>query len=290
VRGLEPLTLDKRCVSGSRAVDVGVNADAKRVEIISFGIGAHNLDRPPPKINVPTPVLRKNFQLPTNPDYARKLLPIVLRAVDEYVKSLNLPISRPLTTNEIARFKVEDYGGWPHSVLELTNGWQFVCNNSMVNGYYAPDNLFYFRRSGQKTLVKDYSATWRLTEDQAIALIRQTLAKLNYSINLIHMDFKPKVLKPAVPGIPRCEFWWEFENEAHDELISTVKAEVDMDQGELKSLYFDNKTFRNHLPAIDVPISKPSSRQPEDSNPPQAGTPPKTPARPFTPFDASKQP
>lgn len=271
---------------GGIAVDIGVNADARRIERISFGVGAHNLDRAPPKINVPTTLARVRPHV--NPEYASQLLPIVLRAVDAYSKTLGLPVSMPLTTNQVARFEVGDNGGWPHSVLELTNGWQFIYRNSMVNGYYAPDNLFYFRRSGQKTLVKDYAGTWNLTGNQAIALIKQTLAKLNYPTNLVHMDFKPKVLKPAVPGIPRCDFYWEFENETHDQILSKVEAEVDMDKGELKSLFFDDKAFWNHPPPIDAPISAPEPRHLNASIPALPKITSKPPP-PFVPMEMPKR-
>lgn len=272
--------------SGSEAVDIGINADAKRVERIRFGIGDYNLNRPMPKINVPTPLAR--FYPHANPEYAWKLLPIVLHAVEDYSKTLGLPISRPLTTNQVARFSVSDNGGWPHSEVELSNGWEFVYRNSMVNGYYAPDNLFHFRRAGQRTLIKDYAGKWNLTEAQAIALVKRTLAKLNYPTNLVHMDFKPQVIKPKVPGIPRYDFYWEKSNETHDDLESRISAEVDADKGELKSLYFDNQALWHHPPKIDVPISLPEPKQTNASALVPSQTPPKPPPRPFVPFDAPK--
>ena len=271
--------------SGSEAVDIGINADAKRVERIYLQLN-ENLRHPPPKINVPTPLAR--FYPHVNPEYAWKLLPIVLRAVEDYSKTLGLPVHGPLTTNQVARFSVSDNGGWPHSELELSNGWQFVYRNSMVNGYYAPDNLFHFRREGQRTLIKDYSGKWNLTEAQAIVLVKRTLAKLNYPTNLVHMDFKPQVIKPKVPGIPRYSFYWEKSTEAHDDLESRISAEVDADKGVVKSLYFDNQALWKHPPPIDVPISSPEPNQVNRPMPTPAGPAPKPAARPFTRFDAPK--
>jgi hypothetical protein len=245
--------------SGSDSVDIGINADAKRVERINLQVN-ENLRRAPPKIDAPTPV-RGRPRPHVNPEYARKLLPIVLRAVDAYGKILNLPIPRPLSTNQVARFEVGDNGGWPHSELELTNGWRFIYRNSMVNGYYTPDNLFGFSPSGRRMLIKDYTGKWNLTDTQAIALVRQTIAKLNFPTNLVHMDFKPKIQKPLLAGIPRYQIEWEFTPPKTSELEvdaypqSWVEAEVDMDKGMLKSLYYDDITFWHHPPPIDVPIS-----------------------------------
>ncbi len=241
------------------AVDIDANGQTERVEAIRFGYNK-NLERPPPKIAVVPPHERTPLIGPSvNAVYAWKLVPIVLKTIDEYGKALGLPIPRPLTTNDVWRFSLSDNGGWPHSELELTNGWRFIYRNSMVNGYYAPDNLF--NSDNRPILIKQFTGTWNLTESQAIELVRRTVTKLHYPTNLVHMDFKPQVQKPALPGIPRYSICWRFENEAHDDLQSKVEAEVDAGKGEVKSLYYDDKAYWNHPPPIDVPISIPALHQ-----------------------------
>ena len=244
---------------GSRSVEIAVNADAKRVELIH--LRNRNLERPPPKVKSIPPQSSGSvpYQPPQiNPEYARKLIPIVLRAVDEYVGKLGLATPRPLTTNHVARFALNDNGGWPHAEIELTNGWRFIYRNQMVNGYYAPDNLFNSDR--RPILIKEFVGDWNLTETQAIVLARETLAKLNYPTNLLHVDFKPEVSKPRMVGkeiIPRFMLRWNcLEPDGHD-LVSKVEAEVDASKRELKSLYYDDKAYWNHPPPIDVPISLP---------------------------------
>lgn len=242
-------------------VDIDINADRKRVERLC--IFNKSLEKPPPKIDiVPPPEPRGPKPWPhTNPEYARQLISIALRAVDEYAEKLSLPIPRPLTTNHVAVFSLADNGGWPHAEIELTNGWHFVYRNSMVNGYYAPDDLFSIRSEQHPILIKDFLGQWNMTEAEALELIRKTIAKLGYPNNLTRMDFAPKVIKPAIPGIPRYHIWWWCcEDDPSDDLISKVEAEVDADKRELKSLYFDHKSFWNKPPPIDVPISLPSNR------------------------------
>ena len=272
--------------AGSGTVDIEINADAKRVERIYLGFNP-NLRRPWPKITG-APVLRsKNPRV--NPEYAKKLIPIVLHAVDEYGQKLGLAVPRPLTTNHIARMEVADNGGWPHCELELTNGWRFIYRNNMVNGYYAPDDFFSIAGERRPMLIKDFVGKWNMTEKEAIALIRRTLAKLNYPTNLVRMDFAPKIHKPSVPNIPRYDFWWWCENETKESLVCKVEAEVDADKRELKSLYFDNRAFWNKPPPIDVPITLPPSTTTNsnatpgtDRNKPTS----KPPLRPFAPFDS----
>jgi hypothetical protein len=53
-----------------------------------------------------------------NPQYARKLIPLVLDAVADYGQKLGLPVPRPLTTNQVARFKLEDDRNSPRVEVE----------------------------------------------------------------------------------------------------------------------------------------------------------------------------
>lgn len=262
------------------SVDIEVNAETRRVERIVISPNA-SLRRPWPKFGV-APVVRRK-RLAANPEYAWKLLPIALRAVDDYSKAIGLSIPRPLSSNHVARFEVSDNGGWPHSEIELTNGWRFVYRNSMVNGYYAPDS--FFASDNRPIRVKDFIGKSKLSEVQAIALIRRTLSKANYPTNLVQMGFKPQVVKPTVPGIPRWAFWWNLENETRSDLASKVEAEVDMESGELKSLYFDNVALWNKAPPINVPIAAPrveADAQPSAISPrsrPKAPPPPRPQSR-----------
>jgi len=270
--------------SWSESVEIEINGNAKRVEYITIAHNA-NLRRPWPKFDA-APVLRKKKSLSANTDYAWKLLPIVLRAVDEYGKALELPVPRPLTTNHVARFKVSDNGGWPHSELELTNGWRFVYRNTAVNGYYAPDALFDFDL--HPILIKDLSGKRSMSEGDAVKLIRRAMTKLNYPASLVQMDFKPKVIKSAVPSVPRYQFWWHALDKDKESMVSRVEAEMDMAKGELKSLYFDNKELWNTAPPIDVPIAAPVSRDRVEAVKVEAQQPkPKPSSRPFAPFPST---
>jgi hypothetical protein len=235
-------------------VTIDIDAQVKRVERIYLNSKA--MERPPPEVEVVPP---RDPRFPVwpqvNPDYAWRLLPIALTAVEDYGRKLALRLPRPLTTNHVARFSVADNGGWPHSEIELTNGWRFIYRNSMVNGFYAPDN--FFNSDKRPILIRDFRGEWRMTESEAQDLVRRTLAKLNYPTNRVHFEVKPQVHKPGVPGIPRYQFYWYYSREDGDDLQSIIWAEVDADRGRLTSLYYDEKSYWNHPPLIDVPISLP---------------------------------
>ena len=280
--------LDPRAESVA-CVDVDINADAKRVERIR--IFNKRLERPLPKIDVVAPP-DPHFPIPhypkVNPDYAEKLVPFVLRAVDEYGQKLSLPIPRPLTTNHVAKLSLQENVGGPYCTLELTNGWEFLYEGSMVTEFIAPDNLF---QSETRTIhVKDLLGKWNLTEQQAIQLVKLTIAKFNYPTNLIHFEVKPQVSKPAIAGIPRYMFYWYYSPEGYDVVQTAISAEVDAGKGELKSLYFGHETFGHQGPKIDVPIilqPEPDTRILPGKNSGEQKS--KAPMRPLTAFPTGSE-
>mgnify|MGYP001605434098 FL=1 len=232
------------------SVDIHINAETKQIEEIY--ISNKTLGHPL-KINVtPTPA---PLDWPSvNPAYAWKLIPMMFKAIDEYAEKLSLPIPRPLTTNNVAKASIADNEGWPHAEIWTTNGWHFVYRHTMVNGYDTPDNLF--SSDDRKIHIKDFEGKWNLTTNQAIEIVRQALKKLDYPTNNIHMaDAKTFIYAASVnkEHIPRLWFQWYYE--PNDDLQSRLEAEVNMENGKLESLYYDDKVYWNSRPPIDVPIS-----------------------------------
>jgi len=232
------------------SVDIHINANTKQIERIY--ISNKNIGHPF-KINDvlnPAPLDWPSV----NPEYARQLIPQMLKAIDEYGHTLSLPIPRPLTTNHVARIEIHNNEGWPHAEIWLTNGWHFIYRHTMVNGYDTPNNLF--ASDDRKIRIKDFQGKWNLTTNQAIEIVRQALKKLDYSTNHIHLaDAKAFVFTAAVnqAHIPRIKLEWYYE--PNDDLQSRLEAEVNTDSGKLESLYYDDKAYWSSRPPIDVPIS-----------------------------------
>jgi hypothetical protein len=245
---------------GGFAVDVEVNGNARKIDRIK--LSNDSLERPPPKVAViPQPLLTSPEWPQMNPEYARQLIPIVLHALDDYAQKLSLPAPRPLTTNHIARFRIEDDDGSPSCEIDLTNGWRFLYGHSMVDGFEAPGRLFGPKR--HPVLIKNLLGKWNMTEPEAKDLVVRTLAKLDYPTNNVHFEVKPQVVTPSVAGIPRYMFFWYYN--VNDELQSTVWAEVDAETKQVKYLYYNDKHYWNQLPAIDAPLllaAKPSATVP----------------------------
>ena len=239
---------------GGSSVEIEINGNLKRVERIQ--LRNKILECALPKLSV-IPLRDPSYPVwpRVNPQYARKLVPIVLRAVEDYAEHLRLPVSRPLTTNQVARFKLEEDRNSPHVEVRLTNGWRFDFNHTRVNGFYAPDNLFSSHSEQHAIRIRDLTGKWNMTEGQAKELVRKAVARLGYPTNVIHFEVEPQMHKPGVPGIPRYMFYWNYVVGPNDFLQSSISAEVDAEKGELKSLYVYDQSFYNEGPKIDVPIS-----------------------------------
>ncbi len=242
---------------GPLSVDIEVNGNAKRVERIM--VRSENLEKPPPEISTaPSRAPARPPRPSVNPEYARQLMPLVLSAIETYAEKLALQVPRPITTNQVEVFRVTDNGGWPHCEIELSSGWRFVYRNNMVNGYDAPDALFV--NKPRRIVLKHFLADSKMTQAEAAQLVRDTIAKLDYPTNLVHMEGEPQTHKAAVSGIPRLQFFWYYNE--NDDLQSTVRAEVDASTRQLKSLYYDDRAYWNHPPPISAPIVLPATATP----------------------------
>jgi hypothetical protein len=244
---------------GSRTVDMKVDPHTGKMDRLS--LHHFNLVRPPPKIDVvPLPetnahdMFSRQMPPPPNPEYAWKLIPIMFRAIDEYGAKLSLPVPRPLTTNKVAKVEVHNDYSSPYCEVWLTNGWRFIYTHAMVNGYHMSDE---FNKFGPMH-IKDFVGKWNLTTNQAIEVVKRTLAKLDYPTNNIHMDFEPTVILPVGEFrkiIPRYIFEWYYRPSGQGNALSRVEAEVNADNGKLESLYYDDAAYHGSRPPIDVPIS-----------------------------------
>jgi hypothetical protein len=247
--GEDNLQTEKTALVVFPAVDIQINGETKELEEIV--LVSKFLAESRPRIDVtPIPVL----DWPSvNPEYARQLIPLMFRAIDEYVRKLSLPLP-PLTSNNVAKVSISDNEGWPHAEIETTNGWRFVYRHTMVNGYYAPENLF--SSDDRKIHIKDFEGKWNLTTNEAIEIVRQALKKQDYPTNNIHMeDAKTFIYAASVDRdqIPRLQFQWYYT--VHGDLQSRLEAEVNMENGKLESLYYDDKVYWNSRPPIEFPIS-----------------------------------
>lgn len=248
--------------SGAKRTEIEVNGEAKRVESIRFS-GIIALKQPGPKLKIePTPLplghqwRRANaLSQNTNPEYAYRLVPVVFQAVEEWARKLNLNLPLPLTSNQVERFYCETSGGVPFVKLSLTNKWEFIYRMSDIT--YAASPRCFFDSDHLPFRLKNYSGQSRLTEEQAIELARQTIAKLGYKSDITHTDEKPRLWRPkeikGMPIIPRLQLEWIYPNPQAPRSV-WIKIEIDCDKGTVESLQFDVTELWKKAPDLGVPM------------------------------------
>ncbi len=247
---------------GGTATEVEVDGDRKEVESLRFS-GRVTLHKPAPKVAVEPGELSPGHPFrgmndigkDLNPEYAWKLVPFVMRSIEDWTRKLSFGFPLPLTTNQVRRFYVSDQGGWPHVEVTLTNEWQFTFRNSRLT--YAGSPRRFFESDPLPFRIKDYAGPWKLSETEAIDLARREVAKLGYPKGSVHTDSKPRVFRPTevkgCPSIPRLQIEWNYPDLEHK--VQWIQVEVDCGRGTVEALQFDDSSFWNKPPPIDVPIS-----------------------------------
>lgn len=249
--------LDPR--SGSTRTEAEVNANKKILESLRFNWIAALFRQNPtvsviPKAVGPGSWLYSTSQLGKdfNPEYAEKLVPYVLKSIEDWNRRLGLGLETPVTTKHIETFYVSDQGGWPHCEVTFSNKWFFIFRNQGVTQASSPRR--FFDSDHLPFRVRDYAGKWRLSEPEAIELARKTVAKLDLPAGFIRTEDQPRVFRPTqvqgFPNFPRLQIDWSHEDQR-------IQVEVDCDKGTVESVYFDDASFWGKPPPIDVPIRKP---------------------------------
>ena len=259
--------LDPRCGGSSAATEIEVNAYLKTIESIRFNYIVA-LRRPDPKVTVEPDPLPSNHLWrrmndranDINHEYAYRLVPVVFRAVEDWVRKFNLDLPLPVTTNQVRRFYCSNDGGDPYVELTLKNDWYFVYRVNAVT-YFRSARCF-FESALLPFYVRDFVGTPRLSEEQAITFARQVIAKLGYPPGFAHTDLKPRLQRLAeikgMPTIPRLCIEWVYPapGQPRDQWI---QVEVDCARGTAEMVRFDDVRLWDKAPDLGVPIDPPTT-------------------------------
>ncbi len=247
---------------------IEVDAQRKTIASLRFSSTLAIIQRPPPKVKIlpaelpdsPFNPLARSWRRMNewtndiNPEYAYCLVPVVLRAAEDMVRKLGLDLPLPITTKQVRRFYCSNNGGSPYVDLFLKNNWKFVYR---VNGItQISSSRRFFDSEDIPFRLKDYLGDWKLTEEQAIELARQTVTKLGHSG--LHIDGKPNVFRPTeikgMPPIPRLTIQWVYPGGGKPR-SEWIEVEVDCHRGTVETLHFDDVRSWNKPPDLGVPIS-----------------------------------
>lgn len=255
---------------GGTATEFEINGKTKKIEYIRFNFNK-NLKRPSPKVSVePAPldpshiwqkwwITQNNWSNDINHAYAYRLVPVVFKAVEDWAQKLKLDLPLPITTNQVQRFYCSNEGEVARAELSLTNGWEFIYN--CCNVTYAASPRRFFESDKLPFRIKNFVGQKRLTDEQAIALARQTVAKLGHGPDITHTDTEPKLIRPktvaGMPTIPRLMVEWVYPNRQEARSV-WICVEVDCDKGRVEALQYDVTALWKAGPDLGLPIDPPA--------------------------------
>jgi len=256
---------------GGNSLDMEVDGEHETLK--SMRISNGNLSRAPPAVSVQpqplspgqTPAFLKNAppqietmyhrmmpQTRLTPEQQQELLVAILPSISDYARKLDLAIAFPVNTNQVARFDAQFFPG--ETYVWLTNHYQFVFAHGYIYQFRAPHAFF----GGGKLdgRIEDYWGAWRMSQREAVQLARDEIKKLGYSLEMLHLDRKPKIKKPIKIGnniIPRYRLNWEFSIPEPDDdeqvgIISATEIEVDAEKKMVKSISIYDTNLIRRLP------------------------------------------
>jgi hypothetical protein len=188
------------------------------------------------------------------------LLPRLLEVAPTALDRFELQIPSPLSTNQIACYRLASFGWCAKTDLIFTNGAAMQFMGTRVVGIRQPD--FFFERTREKTHAKDFAGIWNMTEEEALLLARKRFRELVGQSELIPVEEEPEsVLKPTLIGtnitIPRVMFIWTFRHEGTDVVKGNARVEVDTDKKRITSMSWGSVAYTNDPPVLDIPIMAP---------------------------------
>src|SRR5262249_5478611 len=142
--------------------------------------------------------------------------------------------------------------------IRLKSGWVFGYGRfGYVTGFERPDAYFpapfgtrlHVRRQGHT--VDDYSATWRMSEDEIIGAARSFATRIGLHLEDFNAKQSPQVVKKARAvgsyQVPRCHVQWiSPPPESGKPVVSQLAIEVNGNDGEMHSLYWCRKDAASH--------------------------------------------
>lgn len=192
--------------------------------------------------------------------YSNAMLVAILPHISDFSKKLDLPIQQPITASQVIWFNPSPYKDFIGGGLVLSNRYWYSYNNGCVDGFRTPDNVFYDQ---------DPAANWpnyaygkdNMTTNDAIALARESLSKLGYTPELLHVDRPPQFIQGPSDlkdgnHIPHCKMRWESipdpktPEESKDNDIVTV--EINMEKKTITGLHIVSRKIWRTPPKVDM--------------------------------------
>lgn len=191
--------------------------------------------------------------------YSNAMLVAILPHVSDCAKQLDLPIPKPITTNQVAHFGASPYKDFIAGGIWLTNHYWFVFENGYVGGFRSPDDWFTMADEYWDHLER-YVGKDNMTTNEAIELARNSFYKLGYKPEDFHVDRQPTNLEGPYENkklghIPCCKVEWnspEATSQEEFDLSCKIRFDIDLQQKQVVGMTLVSKRFFRPDPKIDI--------------------------------------
>jgi hypothetical protein len=223
-------------VFGTTAVCIEVDAGRKMLQEVD--LLSRFFWRLPPKIAVESGL--PNRQPPTSVAASNQFLAAALPSISKYARQLRLPLNTPVLPKNVQR--VEFVGSTAQAWLRLKSGHWFVIDHGEINAFYSRDAVFNGPPAAFDPFplpAESYLGRWRMSEVDAIALVRKSIERLGFRPVDFYAQREPEVTKHQQVGqyvVPRYFIKWLTNSPATGLTVAMVAGEVDANKRSLASL------------------------------------------------------
>lgn len=189
--------------------------------------------------------------------YSNAVLVAVLPRISDCAKQLNMPIARPVTVEQVARFNPMPYADFAGGGLWLTNGYTFTFEWGYVNGFHSPNDWF---ANQELEGVERFAGKDNITTNDAVELARSSFIKFGYKLEDFKMNGQPTTIEgpfdtKRIGHVPYCRVEWDSpEAKTHEERLCSyyIQFDIDMQRNQVVGMSLTSTNFWRPSPKIDV--------------------------------------
>ena len=189
--------------------------------------------------------------------YSNAVLVAVLPHISDCAKKLDLPITQPITIEQVGKFNASPYTNNVGGGLWLTNHYWFAFSFGYVNGFRSPDDWFSIQNFDN---IERFSGKDNMTTNSAIEFARTSFSRLGYQPEMFHINEQPTSIEippdsKKIGHIPYCRIIWESpEASTREERLKsyTIQFDIDMQRRQVVGMSLSGTNFWRQSPTIDI--------------------------------------
>ena len=195
--------------------------------------------------------------------YSNALLVAVLPHVSDCAKQLDLPITQPITSSQVAHVGITPYQDQISCGVWLTNEYWFAFGNGYLSSFHSPTDWLVnnYDNWADVAYFKRYLGKDNITTNEAIQLARDAFRKLGYKPDAFQLHRPPTRFQgPAdverIGGhIPFCRVEWDSPESTVQSMLGlnfSIQFDVDMQRKQIVGMNLSSRRFSRPEPKVTV--------------------------------------